>query len=47
VRFGTFHQKQLFFREIMVPSCRMRNIIACCGGILVDQWLLGIGKNTD
>ena len=44
MRFGAFHQKQLFFHEIMVPSCRMRNTITCCGGIRIDQRYLGIGE---
>jgi hypothetical protein len=44
VRFGIFHKKQLFFHEIMVSPCRVMNTITCCGGIWIDQWMLGIGE---
>ena len=39
-----FNKNSCFFHEIMVPSCRVRNAIACCGGIWIDQWLLGIDE---
>ncbi len=39
-----FHQKKLFFHEIMVSPCRVMNIIACCYGIWIDEWWLGIGE---
>ncbi len=42
MRFGIFHQKQLFFHEMMVSPWRMMNSIACCGGIRIDQWMLGV-----
>jgi hypothetical protein len=44
VKFGIFHQKQLFFHEIKVSPCCVMNSIACCGGIWIDQWMLGIGE---
>ncbi len=28
----------------MVSSWCVMNSIACCGGILIDQWMLGIGE---
>ena len=44
MRFGIFHQKQMFFQEMMVSPCRMMNTITCCGGIWIDQWMLGLGE---
>ncbi len=44
MRFGIFHQKQLFFHEMMVSPCRVMNSIACYSGIWIDQWMLGIGE---
>jgi hypothetical protein len=44
VRFGIFHQKQLFFDQTMVSSCRVMNVITCCGGIWIDELMLGIGE---
>jgi hypothetical protein len=44
VRFGIYHQKQKFFHKMMVSTWRMLNSIACCCGIWVNQWWLGIGE---
>ena len=44
MRFSIFRRKQMFFHEMMVSPCRMMNSIACCGGICIDQWMLGIGE---
>jgi hypothetical protein len=30
LRFGIFHQKQVFFHEMMVSPCCVMNSIACC-----------------
>ena len=44
MRFDIFQQKQLFFHEIMVSSCRVMNTITCCGGIWIDELMVGIGE---
>ena len=42
--FGIFHEKRLFFHEIMVSPCRVMNTIACCCGTCIDEWMLGIDE---
>ena len=44
MRFRIFHQKQLFFHEMMASLCRVMNSIAYYCGIWIDQSMLGIGE---
>jgi hypothetical protein len=34
----------MFFHEMIAQPCCVMNSLACCCGILFDQWMLGIGE---
>ena len=47
MRFGIFHQKQMFCQEMMISPRCVSNTIADCCGISIDQLMLGIGEVWD
>ena len=44
MRFGIFHEKHVFFQELMISLVCVSNSIAYGGGTSIDQLMLGIGE---
>ena len=42
--FGIFHEKHVFFQEMMISPWCVSTTIAYCCGISINQLMLGIGE---